>query len=178
MKNQLIRVISTVLIASVLLGCGAVSTVTNLAGVGKSAGTVQNLWSDVPPLDGAQKANLDLPLPAQLAVQAFAKASAADSQVQLDKFDLIAFTTSQAPQDVTGFYTQERMAALGWTLKDQPGCTGATNEQGVGGAICIFGKPGTDKQSLLFIALGQDDKTKQTEVFYVRFDGLFKEAGT
>ena len=173
MKTRLTFILGIILVTGLLLGCGMVSTASTLVNGGKGEGTVQNLWPDVPPLDGAKKVDSQLPLTARLAIQAIVKASASSNDVKLDQLNFIAFTTAKTPQDVTAFYTQERMAAAGWNVKDQPGCTGLSSEGG-GGGLCIFGKDSAE-QSVLFIAMAEDGKTKQTQVFYVRFDGLIKQ---
>jgi hypothetical protein len=163
-----------------LLGCDILNTVVNNT-VGNAIGgakgnTVANLWSDVPPIQGAQKISLDLPLTVQLAIQALIKTSAASEGGNIDSFDWIAFSTNQSPQQVAAFYTNQRMVGAGWKLdKDQPGCVSGGDTSGIGGAFCAFAKgKGTanEKASVLFIVPVQDDKTKQTQVYYVRLEGI------
>jgi hypothetical protein len=139
----------------ITMACGIVNTVT-----GGGAGTTSSLWSDVPSFEGAAKANLDLPLAAKLAVQA----------VFQGKLEFIAFTTSRSVQDVTNFYTADRMKGSGWTQQSM-GCTsGTTSNQGNEGAFCFYGKEEDGKNTGLVIVATQDEKTKQTQIFYVRID--------
>ncbi len=158
MKRKTIAVLLSV--AMILtLACSALNVLT-----GGSSGTVTSLWSDVPPFEGATKANLDLPLAAKLAVQAAFQG----------KLEFIAYTTSKTAQDVQNFYTADRMKATGWTSNDSAGCTGGTTDsssttQGAG-AFCFFGKQDSGKDIGLAIIVAQDDKTKQTQIFYVRID--------
>ncbi len=153
--------------------CGAVSSLT-----GGKGGTVSTMWPDVPVFEGATKSNIDLPLPMRLAIQGIVKASAQSNDTQLDKFDFIAYTTPKTPEDVAAFYTQERMAAAGWNQADQPGCAGAGgNTAGFAGGFCVFGKQDGDKGSALFIIAANDEKSQQTQLFYVRFDGIKKTGG-
>ena len=113
------------LLAAVLLvtaGCG-----------GGKGGTVSNMWSDVPTLPDSKKADFKLPLPIRLIMQTAIKASASNSDVNLDKFDFVGYSTSKSPQEVTEFYTQERMSEAGWNKTDQPGCMSGSDGQGLGG---------------------------------------------
>ena len=156
-----------------ILVLAVVLLVTAACGGGKSD-TVSKMWPDVPTLPEAKKADIKLPLPMRLVIQTMMRASANQSDVDLDKFDFVGYTTSQTPQEITDFYSQERMAEEGWNQSDQPGCTSATGAEGFGGGICFFGKDSGDEQSVLFIAIAQDEGKKDTQVYYVRFDGKFK----
>lgn len=167
-----------------LLGCGIIDQVVNntVGGAigGAKGNTVSNLWSDVPPIQGAQKLSLDLPLTVQLGIQALIKTSAASEGGNIDSFDWIAFSTTQTPDQVAAFYSKQKMESAGWKLdKDQPGCvSGNDTSSGLGGAFCAFGRgkgTASEKASVLFIVPVQDDKTKQTQVFYVRLEGIVFE---
>ena len=148
-------------LTATLAGCGG----------GGSNSNVNNLWSDVPGLPQAEKANIKLPLPLRLVMQTLVKASASDSDVDLEKFDVVGYTTSMSPDEVTGYYTQERMTEAGWNLSDQPGCMGGVDAAGAGGGMCLYGKDDGKQQSLLVILPAKDDDSDETQVFYIRFDG-------
>jgi hypothetical protein len=143
------------LITSVALSCRLAE---KLSGDPK-AGTVANLWPDVPPFAGATKADLEIPLGARLAIRAFMRG----------KVNFIAFTTDKSPADVQAFYTKERMKAAGWTAADE-GCIGDTEDQEAHGATCFFKRRDGTKEEGLGLIVGQDQKTKQTEIFYVRIE--------
>jgi len=171
MKNFWLTIgLSVVLIVST--GCNFASNL-----IGGESEPVANLWSDVPALQGAQRADIGLPLPMRLAIQGFMKASAQNTKVQLENFDFVAYTTPMKPQEVTDFYSQERMQAAGWNAEDVGGCTGAASTAGLSGGLCAFGKDVSGQQSMLIVLTGQDDKANLTQVFYVRFDGQFKFKG-
>lgn len=155
-----------------LSGCGVADS---LLGTSKG-GTVTKLWADVPPMDGATQSDIGMPLAAKLIFQGIIKAQAGSNGDKLDSFDFIAYTTPKTPDEVQQFYTKEKMVSAGWDGKDQPGCTGGTNDQGLGGAVCVFGKgDGPDKGgAALFMMIGQDEKSKQTQIFYVRIEGKGK----
>ena len=65
------------------------------------------------------------------------------------------------------------MAGQGWNVKDQPGCAGGdAASAAVAGAFCLFGRDDGGKQAVLVIVAAQDDKSKETQVWYARFDGV------
>ena len=145
---------------------------------GQNAGTVDNLWADVPALAGATKVNLDIPLPMQLVIQGFIQAANADnsSDTKLDKFDFIAYQAGMTPQQVSEFYTTEKMKAAGWNSGDAVGCSAGADESSTGGAgFCVFGKKGdAGKATILMIIPYQEDQSKPTQIFYVRFEATQK----
>jgi hypothetical protein len=136
------------------MACGIVNTLT-----GGSSGTVASLWPDVPPLDGATLAKLDLPLAAKLAVQAMFQG----------KLEFVSYTSSKTIPDIQAFYSADRMKQSGWT-SDTGGCTGGANNSGAQGAFCFYSKTDTGKDIGLAIIMAQDDKTKESQIFYVRID--------
>jgi|SRR5581483_946087 hypothetical protein len=175
MRVRVALLSALVLIGFVVSGCGIANSL-----MGKNAGTVSDLWSDVPPLDGASKVNLDIPLPMQLIIQGFVQAANADNSndTKLDKFDFIAYQTSMSPQQVAQFYTLDKMKAAGWNSEDTPGCTAGTDTSGTtsgAAGFCAFGKKdNAGKATVLLIIPFQDSQTNQTQVFYVRFEGTKK----
>jgi hypothetical protein len=136
--------------------CGMVNTFLNAT---SSAGTVNEMWADVPEMDGMAKAELEMPLAAKLAIQA----------VTQGKISFIAYTTANSPQAVQEFYTQERMAAAGWNADDTPGCISDSSTESVG-AVCFFGRQDGGQKEMLAIAVAKDDSTGETQVFFARID--------
>ena len=148
-------ILALILVLAVAISCRFVETLTG----DPKAGTVSSLWPDVPPLAGATKADLEIPLGARLAIRAMMQG----------KINFIAFTTDQSAQDVQAFYSNERMKAAGWTPSDK-GCVGDTEDKDSQGAVCLFKRKDGNKEVGLAIVLAQDEKTKKTEIFYVRID--------
>jgi hypothetical protein len=152
--------------AVALMGCGVLGSLLN---TGSGAGNVAQLWPDVPALDGATKTNLEMPLAFRLMIQAAFKGG----------IEYIAYTTSQTPDAVRGFYSVERMKSNGWNAADMAGnqadqqsCFGdqSGSSSGSSGALCLFTKEESAKKFILAIVAAGDDKTKQTNVFYARID--------
>ncbi|TAH51285.1 MAG: hypothetical protein EYC68_11295 [Chloroflexota bacterium] len=171
MKIRIAVVTLLVLVAAVSSGCGLAQNL-----MGSKGGTVSTLWSDVPPLPNATQANINIPPLANILVQGFIQAANADSNsdTKLDKFDFIGFQTSDTPQQVADFYTLEKMKAAGWNSEDMPGCQAGAGQGGAAG-FCAFGrKDGSNNQTVLLILPVQDDASKQTQVFFIRFEGSKK----
>lgn len=161
MVRRSVFLVLLMLLAVGLAGCGG----------GGSSSNVNNLWADVPGLPQAERANIKLPLPLRLIMEAMVKASASDSNVDLEKFDVVGYTTDMTPNEVTEYYSQERMAEAGWNVDEQPGCLTGGDAAGVSGGMCLYGKEEDARQSLLVILPAADEDSGKTQVFYVRFDG-------
>ena len=158
MKTRYMIALSAILVIAAL-GCGVLDTVVNQAvSGGKPAGTVADLWTDVPKMDGMNKVNMDLPIAAQLAMKAMTQGS----------FDFISYTTNKSSQDVVNFYTPERMKSAGWDSADTGGCTSSADTSSASGGVCVFSQTGGSKNNALMIVIAQDDKTKQTQLFFIR----------
>jgi len=151
-----ISVLALALLFAVALSCRFAE---KLAGDPK-AGSVSNLWPDVPPLPNATKADLEIPLGARLAIRAFMQG----------KINFIAFETDQSAADVKNFYSADRMKTAGWMPSDK-GCVGDSEEDKDNhGGVCLYKRKDGGQEEGLAIVLAQDQKTKKTEVFYVRIE--------
>jgi hypothetical protein len=148
-------ILALILVLAVAVSCRFAESLTG----DPKAGTVSSLWPDVPPLAGATKADLEIPLGARLVIRTMMQG----------KVNFIAFTTDESPQAVQDFYSNDRMKAAGWTPGDQ-GCVGDTEDQGSHGAVCLFKRKDGTKQEGLAIIVALDDKTKKTQIFYARID--------
>ena len=125
----------------------------------KNAGTVSQLWPDVPPLEGATKADLEIPLGVRLMIRTMAQG----------KVNFISFRTSKTAQEVKDFYSNDRMKAAGWLANDK-GCMGDTEDTKNHGAMCLFSRKDQGKEEALAIIVAQDEKLPETNIFYARID--------
>lgn len=145
-----------------LLVFAAACNLTSLIPGGGSAGNVSTLWSDVPPFEGATRENIDLPLPARIALQAMLRG----------QLEFIVYTTPQSVQMVKDFYTKERMAAAGWNADESAGCeltpSEETQSQSPVQDMCFFSKREGEREIGLVILLIRDDNTAKTQIFYTR----------
>lgn len=125
----------------------------------KNAGTVSELWPDVPPFQGATKAEIEIPLGMRLLLRGMTQG----------KVNFISFRTDKTAQEVKDFYSNDRMKAAGWNANDK-GCTGDTEDSKDHGAICLFSKKNAGKDEGLAIIVAQDEKLPETNIFYARID--------
>jgi len=142
-----------------VLGVGLSCKLTERLAGGKSAGTVSNLWPDVPPFAGATKTDVEIPLGARLVIRTMFQG----------KVNFISFRTDKSAQDVKDFYSPERMKAAGWNA-DKKGCTGDTEDSKNHGAICLYQRKDGGKEEGLAIIVAQDEKLPETNIFYARID--------
>lgn len=128
------------------------------------AGTVDQLWPDIPPVAGARKADLAIPLAARLIIRT----------LTAGRMNFIAFTTDRTAQEVKDFYSKERMKAAGWVAGEQ-GCVGDTDSGASQGAVCFFIRPNDLRENALAIVVAEDAERGETHIFYARFDGIPEE---
>jgi hypothetical protein len=147
--------LALILMIGVVVSCRLLEALSG----GSKAGTVSSLWSDVPPFEGAKKADLEIPLGPRLLIRTMMQG----------KINFIAFTTDKSPDEVKNFYNNDRMKANGWKPNEK-GCIGDTESDKNQGAVCLFEKKEGDKDDGLAIILAQDEKTKETHIFYARID--------
>jgi len=143
------------LLLSVVVSCRMVESLSG----GEKGGTVSALWPDVPPFEGATKADLQIPLGPRLILRAATRG----------KVNFIAFTTSKSAQEVKDFYSADRMKAVGWSRHDQ-GCIGDSDDKKNQGAVCLFQRKDGGKDEVLAIIVAENEKSKQTDIFYARID--------
>lgn len=154
------RIPASILALALILGVALSCKLGERLAGDKNAGTVSTLWADVPPFEGATKADLEIPLGARLFIRGMMQG----------KVNFISFKTSKTAQEVKDFYTKERMKAAGWTA-DERGCVGDTDEEKNNrGAVCLFQRKDGGKDEGLAIIVAQDEKLPETNIFYARID--------
>lgn len=146
------------LLVAVLVFTSACGMVNSLLGSG-SAGTVSELWDDVPRMDGMTKADMDMPLAARLTLQA----------IMQGRVNFIAYTTDATSQAVFDYYTADRMSGEGWKTQEGMGCFSAS-ESAEEGTICVFTKDDSSKNEVLAIVSSLDTNTNKTAIFFARID--------
>lgn len=167
MKTKLL--IGTLILAVIFSMACSLTTIASKATSpgGKTAGVVNDLWPDVPRMDGMTKENLDLPLPAQLAVDGYMKSNSK----YLGSLDFIAYSTSSTFQQIEDFYTVDKMKAAGWNNPDNPGCAGSLSiGSDVGGGVCFFARqnPEDNTGAVLALFMAKDTKTTRTQLYFIR----------
>ena len=150
------------MLATLLLVAACGGIVGNLTGGSSTA--VGALWPDVPPLAGARRVDVDLPLPIKLLMQGYIKSASNDAA----NLDYIVFATDKTPADARDFYTAERMTGTGWTAKEYPGGCSGNATLAPDGVICFFGRRDGARETILMLLTGRDEGSKQTQLYYVR----------
>ena len=116
MKN----VISAILLSSLFIAVMSCGLVDKFTTGGQQMTKVDELWSDVPPMDGLTHSDLELPLTIKILMR-----TALNNLWRLNKEgedktpvngDWIVFSSSGSPKDVQGFYTNSRMTSFGNNL--------------------------------------------------------------
>jgi len=159
------------------LACGLLNNAVNQAvgqavGGGENYQAVSSLWSDVPPMDGLQSSQMDLPLPVKLLMRTIlgnlGRLNPQGQDQTTGNIDWIVFTTTKSPADVQNFYTNARMVAKGWddAGQDSTCVSGSDSNSTQVGTMCAFQKQKENLQ--LAIIITQDASTKQTDVFFLR----------
>lgn len=147
-----------------------------LAACGGRGDSSKSIWPDVPVPPDSENSDIRLPLPMRLLLQTAVRASNRGSDVNVDEFDFVGYTTTQSPQEVAEFYNSERMSAAGWNVAEGMNCqTAMSDSGGLGGGFCMFAKDSGGQQSLLLITTARDDNDRNTNIFFMRFDGQFDQ---
>jgi hypothetical protein len=174
MKSSKVMFVLLCLAAVMALSCSPLSTAANAVAnqvVGSGFRVVDQLWTDVPRMDGMTSAEQDVPIWVKLYVQTVLRAmSGGEGSV-----DWIVFTTKKTPSDIEAYYTLDRMGSQGWDTQGQDTACLSGSEQGVSeaGLICVFEKQGSNKQDLLAIMAGTDTTTNQTDILKACARGEF-----
>lgn len=153
------RVSASILALILILGVALSCKLGERLGGDKNAGTVSTLWPDVPPFQGATKADLEIPLGARLLIRGMMQG----------KVNFISFRTDKPAQEVKDFYSKDRMKTAGWSA-DEKGCVGDTEDSKNHGAVCLFERKDGGKHEGLAIIVAQDEKLPETNIFYARID--------
>ena len=148
-------VLALVLVFGVAISC----KLAERLGGDKNAGTVSELWPDVPPFQGATKAEIEIPLGVRLLIRGMSQG----------KVNFISFRTDKPAQEVKDFYSIDRMKAAGWSANDK-GCTGDMEDKKNHGAMCMFSRRDGGKEEALAIIIAQDEKLPDTNIVYARID--------
>jgi hypothetical protein len=154
------------------LACGSLGSVVNqVVNAGKTYTNTTTLWSDVPKMDGLAPSPSDLPPTLKLLIETvignLGALNPTNEPHTTGSVDWIAYTTAKTPDDVSSFYTNERMVTAGWDSSSSAPCFSG-DQYGFSefGAICVFTKQSSNTQLAIIASL--DSTTKQTSVFFLR----------
>lgn len=169
--NRITKIGVFCIFAFAVMSC---SLVGKLIDDGTDMTRANELWSDVPRMDGLAPSEMELP-----PTMKFIMRTVLDNLWRLNKEgedktpvkgDWIVFMMNGAPPDVRNFYTNERMTSFGkWEAAKESTCFDG-KDKGFDGALCVFQKFSDRKEIELAIVAAQDPKTKQTNVFFLRLE--------
>ncbi len=153
----------------------ACSTIVDRIAGGQDMKRVNELWTDVPKMDGLNASDLEMPAATKLILRTIlgnlGRLNKEGEPQQTGSIDWLAYTTTKTPDEVSAFYTNDKMAAFGnWDTSKESTCISG-KDKGVGGVFCVFQKKMNGRQAGLVIVAAEDEKTKQTNLFFVRIEG-------
>ena len=168
------KFLTFVLLAALLLASQSCRIVKTLTGEDLNLKKVGDLWSDVPKMDGLTSSEEGMPIYVKLLMR-----TALNNLYRLNKKnedrtpgtgDWAVFSTTKSPQDVQGFYTNDRMTTFGkWDASKNSTCLNGS-EYRFSGVACVFAKNENKHGIGLLIVAAQDEQKKQTNVFFVRVE--------
>lgn len=178
MKNTATAVILSVLLLFVM----SCSLIDKFASGGQSMTKVGELWSDVPRMDGLDPSETEMPIGVKLILRTIignlGRLNKEGEPRTTGDIDWTAFSGKKTPSDVRAFYSNDKMASFGnWKTGKDSSCVDG-KDKGVDGVLCVFQKEVDNRDVGLVIAAIQDDKTKQTDVYYLRIEADKASANT
>lgn len=168
-SSGLIWIVCTMAVA---LSCGLIDRVTDV-GIDDLQRS-EDLWPDVPRMDGLERSDMELPLGVKLIMRTALNNLWRLNKENEDKTpvsgDWVVFSTASAPADVQSFYTNERMTSYGsWEASKRSTCADGS-DKGWKGVFCVFEKKDPATETGLLIIAGQDESKKTTNVFFLRLE--------
>ena len=170
--KQVLSVVGILAVMLAVLSCGLINRFTS-GGV-ENLQRAEDLWPDVPRMDGLEHSDLELPMTVKLIMRTainnlWRLNKEGEDKTKVDG-DWVVFSTKQTPADVESFYTNDRMTSFGnWDASKKATCIDG-KDKGWPGVFCGYQKKDNGRDVGLLIVAGEDEKTKQTNVFYIRFE--------
>jgi len=168
------RRLATILFFALLFSLTSCSRIVNKFIADKNLTKVNDLWPDVPKMDGLANSEAELPIFIHVLMR-----TALNNLYRLNKEgedktpakgDWAVFTTPKSPDDVKSFYSNERMTSFGqWDASQKSTCLDG-KQYNFSGAFCVFAKTVNNRGNGLMIVASQDEKKKETTVFFVRVE--------
>lgn len=168
------RYMTSALVAVMLLAVMSCSLVDRFTG-GADMKPVAQLWPDVPAMDGLTRTEEDMPIGTKLILRTIIGNLGLMNKDGEDRstgdIDWTWYSGNKTVADVQAFYSADKMASAGnWEKGKNAPCIDG-KEKGVDGTICVFQKKVGDRSAGLIIMAMTDDKTKKTDVYYLRIEG-------
>ena len=175
--NKNSAAICIVLLSFLALSCGLVDRFTK--GGPDNLKRVQDLWPDVPKMDGLDPSDMEMPFAVKLLMRTALNNLWRLNEKNEDKTpvsgDWLVFSSVKTSADVQSFYTNDRMTTFGgWEASKKSTCLDG-KENGIDGALCLFQKIADGKDIKLAIIAMKDGSTKRTNIFFLRLEQEAKD---
>jgi hypothetical protein len=173
MAHKVLVSIPFAVLLFVALSCSTITDRITKKVIGDDVSRTNQLWSDVPQMDGMAVTDMDMPIPIKIVMRTLLnnlwRADKENENTPVSG-DWIVFTTNATTEDIQNFYTNERMTNFGqWEPSKEPSCLDG-KAKGVEGVLCVFQKVSNTREVGLAIIAKRDDETKQTHVFFLRLE--------
>jgi hypothetical protein len=156
------------------LSCSTITDRITKKVIGDDVGRTNQLWTDVPQMDGLAISDMEMPIPMKIVMRTVLNNLWRANKENEDRTpvsgDWIVFTTNATPEDIQNYYTNERMTSFGqWEPSKERSCLDG-KAKGIEGVLCVFQKVSNKRELGLAIIAKRDDETKQTNVFFLRLE--------
>jgi hypothetical protein len=167
--NKFYACVAAGVLLFVVLSCGLADKLTG----GDKLTKTEDLWSDVPQMDGMTHSELELPFAVKLLMRTALNNLWRFNKEGEDKTpasgDWGAYQTGGTPSDVQDFYTNSRMSSFGnWETTKNSTCIDG-KDKGVDGVICVFKKT-VDTNDVGLAIIAMPDEKKKTNIFFIRVE--------
>lgn len=155
----MISKLSVLLLAAVLVFGQSCSTYDAI-----KVDAAERLWGDIPQVEGSRKIDMGVPLAATRELHG----------LQAKHINYVAYSTGRTAAEVESIYSTDRMADAGW--KSASKCLGGAGRTTLShGAVCIYYRTADPKNNMLAIHIAEDPNTRQTVIYYMRFQLVFDD---
>jgi hypothetical protein len=173
--NKVSSALAAAILLVVVLGCSKIAE--KVITPGENFTRTNELWSDVPTMDGMTHSDeMDLPFTAKLLIRfALNNLWRANNDNSADNTpvsgDWTAFTSKASTDDIEAFYSKDRMASFGqWDTEKESNCVDGKKQGVNNGVICVYKKVIDKHATLLAIMSIRDDKKNENDIFFLRLE--------
>ena len=168
------RKLAIIFLLALVFSLASCSRIVNKFIEDKHLTKVNDLWPDVPKMEGLASSEADLPIYIHVllrtALNNLYRLNKEGEDKTPSKGDWAVFTTPKSADDVKNFYSNERMTSFGkWDASQKSTCLDG-KQYSFSGVACVFGKTVNNRGNGLLIVASQDEQKKETTVFFVRVE--------
>ncbi|HNU08745.1 MAG TPA: hypothetical protein PKO33_13335 [Pyrinomonadaceae bacterium] len=167
-KNLMIAVVALSLAA---IAC---SSIVDRVMPGPEMKKADSMWTDVPTMDDMKPNDLEMPAALKIVLRTIignmGRLNKEGEDQTTGNIDWLVFSSPQPPAEIQKFYTNDKMNSFGgWDTSKESTCAGG-NQNEKAGVFCVFQKKADGKKDGLVIIVAEDEKTKGSNIFFVRIE--------